>query len=736
MVRNEEKIIRRCVEAVEGVVDAYCVVDTGSADKTCDIVREFLASHTGRLCETEWKNFGHNRTQSFQLAQAYVRDELGWDLRDTYGLLLDGDMVFHAGSLRDQTLTETGYTIVQRNGNLEYPNCRLVRMDYEWTCRGVTHEYWDGPTQALPASVCYIEDRNDGGCKSDKFVRDAQLLEQGLSDEPTNARYMFYLGQTYHALGLYDDSIAMYKKRIRAGGWVEEVWYSHYMIGQCHHGVKNMPKFEEWMLRAHAFRPSRAEPIYKLAKHFREVGEHYKAYHYVRMGKKIPASKDSLFIEKDVYDHLFDYETTILHYYVSPDRTAGLGECVKYLMNRPNQCVFSNLQFYVKPVGPGTRVQLPRNLFGSDYHPSSVCVYMKDDKLQANVRYVNYRMTPDRNAYEMSLNGEYSGKHAVRTLNAHWDIDGTTANPDVYVCKKSDRVFLVRVSGGSYWWEPLESLIELDLLDTRRYAYTIVYNYDRQAMLNVADEQTGINVIRQEVNPWAFGHHPDWVRDHQVEPSENVVPMNDDIGLPRRDSHIVGLEDVRVFEKSDGLYFTATTLEYSPRNRIIYGKYVPEQQTYSDCVVLESPLGPDTPCEKNWLGVPFTNDMIYRWHPLEVGSVNEKTLDIHTRHSMPPFFSHVRGSAPPFRVNNELWTLVHFVEYSAPRKYYHLFMVLEAGTYKPLRMSLPFVFAEPAIEYCLGACWTPAGIYCVYSSVDDNPAETTIDVDKLTWLKL
>jgi glycosyltransferase involved in cell wall biosynthesis len=641
MVRNEEKIIRRCMEAVEGVANAYCVVDTGSADKTREIAREFLASHTGRLCETEWKNFGHNRSESFQLAQAYVRDELGWDLRDTYGLLLDGDMVFHAGSLRDQKLTETGYTIVQRNGNLEYPNCRLVRMDYGWTCRGVTHEYWDGPTQALPASVCFIDDRNDGGCKSDKFVRDAQLLEQGLSDEPANARYMFYLGQTYHALGLYKDSIAMYKKRIRAGGWVEEVWYSHYMIGQCHYALKNMPKFEEWMLRAHAFRPSRAEPIYKLAKHFREVGQHYKAYHYVLLGKKIAASSDSLFIEKDVYDHLFDYETTILYYYVSPDRTAGLGECVKYLMNHPNQCVFSNLQFYVKPVGPGTRVQLPRDLFGTDYHPSSVCAYMKDDKLHANVRYVNYRMTPDRNAYEMSLNGEYSGKHAVRTLNAHWDIE-----------------------------------------------------------------------------------------------SDKIVPMNDDIGIPRRETHIVGLEDVRVFEKSDGLYFTATALEYSPRHRIVYGKYVPEWQTYSECVVLESPLGPDTPCEKNWLGVPFTNDMIYRWHPLEVGSVNEKTLDIHTRHPMPPFFSHVRGSAPPFRVNNELWTLVHFVEYSAPRKYYHLFVVLEAGTYKPVRMTLPFVFAEPGIEYCLGACWTPAGIYCVYSSVDDNPSQTTIRPDKLTWLKL
>ena len=109
-------------------------------------------------------------------------------------------MVFSAGSLRSQELGEIGYSIVQINGNLEYPNARLIRMDYDWTCKGVTHEYWDGPTETLSKSICYIDDRNDGGCKSDKFQRDAALLEKGLLDEPENVRYMFYLAQTYNSL--------------------------------------------------------------------------------------------------------------------------------------------------------------------------------------------------------------------------------------------------------------------------------------------------------------------------------------------------------------------------------------------------------------------------------------------------------------------------------------------------------------------------------------------------------
>jgi len=238
MVKNESRIIERCLKSVENVVDAFCITDTGSTDNTCDIVDTFLETHTGCLSQVPWKNFGESRTDSFQCARDYIRDELKWDLKETYGLLLDGDMVFVPGTLRETPLSEIGYTIVQSAGNLEYPNCRLIRMDYDWKCVGVTHEYWDGTTVALPKSVCYIDDRNDGGCKSDKFIRDVMLLEKGLEQSPTNGRYMFYLAQTYHSLGRWKDSIAMYKKRIQAGGWFEEVWYSHYMIGQCYQQLK------------------------------------------------------------------------------------------------------------------------------------------------------------------------------------------------------------------------------------------------------------------------------------------------------------------------------------------------------------------------------------------------------------------------------------------------------------------------------------------------------------------
>ena len=631
MVRNESKIIQRCLKAVEGLVDAFCVHDTGSTDNTCELVEEFLQTHKGCLTKSEWRDFGYNRTESFREARKFLQDQ---DLSQTYGLLLDGDMVFQVGTLLQHPLTEKGYTIIQKNGTLEYPNCRLVRMDYDWVCKGVTHEYWDGPTSSLPQTVCYIDDKNDGGCKSDKFERDARLLEKGLADEPENVRYMFYLAQTYHCLGRLDDAVRMYKKRVKAGGWIEEHWYSLYVIGQIHLARGNVPKFEEYMLKAQELRPTRSEPLYKLTKYFREKAQHFKAYQYALMGKKVPLSSDSLFIETDVYTKLFDYEMTILSYYVSPDKNEGLRKTWEYLLRTNDGNVFSNMIFYITPLGKGKSLGIDRTFFGPDYHPGSVCLFANG----MNIRYVNYRLDLEtRNTYEMSENGVYSTAHTVRTKNAYFD-------------------------------------------------------------------------------------------------GKALVAMNDDtVGLEKRPTHIRGLEDVRVFGRGDELWCTATCLEYSEKIRILYGKYN-RDGTYQECRILDSPT--EQPCEKNWLGIPHTKDIIYNWLPLQIGTVETTQLRIHTTHQTPPFFERVRGSASPIRFGDELWVLTHAVEYSVPRKYYHMFVALDAFSYKPLRMTLPFVFEEASVEYCLGIRLNENGIECVYSSMDDNPCITTIPLTRLQWMSL
>lgn len=637
MVRNESRILERCLTSVKNVVDGFCIHDTGSTDNTIEIAKNFLekGNYKGCVTTSEWKNFGVNRTSSFNAARDYLQT-LDWDLKDTYGLLLDADMIFHVGSLKEQKLGEIGYSIVQCAGHLEYPNCRLVRMDYPWKCLGVTHEYWDGPTSRLDKSICRIEDYNDGGCKADKFERDARLLEEGLAENPKNERYMFYLAQTYHSLGRWKDSIAMYKKRFNAGGWDEERWYSLFMIGDSYLKLNEPLKFEMYMQKAMSFRPGRAEAPYALAKYFREKGEHYKAWYYVLRGRSIPMSTDALFIDKTVYTGKFDYEATILMYYVGKQEE-GLQESMKYLLTKSDSLdsVYQNIGFYVKPLGtPITNHPVPRDAAGSDFHPTSVsfCGGLH------NVRFVNYIIDQRNGSYTMK-DGTYSPDHKVRTRNVLWD--------------------------------------------------------GNQAVL-MNESETGLNLIPH---------------------------------------HIEGLEDVRVYvDKLSTTRFVATCAQTGPKIRMVQGDYNLTTRSLRNCKVLQPPT--DTDCEKNWLPIPFTNELIYSWHPLQIGIVKDSKLEIQATYQTPWFFKHLRGSAVPIRIGQDLMVLTHFVEYSQPRKYYHCIVTLNAEDYSPIRISLPFTFKATGIEYCLGWEYTKEGLTFAFSSWDDNPCLTTAHLSRFQWMNI
>lgn len=416
MIKNEERIIKRCIDRALAIADAICISDTGSTDKTLEILNEYLPtlSIPAHVANHTWKNFGHNRTLSFQASQEFCK-ELGWNPEFTYGLLLDGDMNFIMTPQFQKTdLTANGYRIIQKNGHLEYYNTRFVKLGHPWRCVGVTHEYWDG-ADCEPLTTVLIDDVGDGGCKDDKFTRDEKLLKQGLEEEPNNERYMFYLAQTLKDLKKLPEAIEMYKRRIAAGGWYEEVWYSMYVISKLSYEIGNMTDMEYWALKAYDYNKNRAENLYFLTRIFREKSQHYKAWHYMKLGQQIKKPADLLFIEQDVYTHLFAYEKTILDYYIQPHkRDEAIRHLIEYYNQHGGQC-YSNMQHYADPVKLVDQRLLPFKQIG-DYVATSTSFIRQPNGYLLNVRYVNYRIQGD-GSYLMMANGVLSRDNAVRTRN-------------------------------------------------------------------------------------------------------------------------------------------------------------------------------------------------------------------------------------------------------------------------------------------------------------------------------
>jgi glycosyltransferase involved in cell wall biosynthesis len=315
IVRNESKIIRRCLESVTNICDYVVICDTGSTDNTSEIIESYFSENTklkGKIYHHEWINFGHNRSLSLEMAK---------QTGASYALCIDADMILniHEGFTKE-TLTADSYLVEQNHGCLVYSNTRLMKLDRNWKCIGSTHEYYacEYPTNASKLTTLSIIDLADGGCKHDKFERDIKLLTNDLSQDPNNQRSMFYLAQSYYDTKQYEKAAEFYNKRAQAGGWIDEVYYSHFQIGNTKRFLnKSWDEIEKSYMQAWNCLPSRAEPLYELSRYCRENQMHEKGYVYGKMGLMIPFPKEhNLFIYKNVYNYQLKDEVSICAYYV------------------------------------------------------------------------------------------------------------------------------------------------------------------------------------------------------------------------------------------------------------------------------------------------------------------------------------------------------------------------------------------------------------------------------------
>ena len=403
IVKNESKIITRLLTTVLPIIDTYCICDTGSTDMTKEIIKEFfdIRCIEGKIIEEPFKNFGYNRTVALNAAK---------EMAD-YLLFLDADMKLVIDPKFDKSnLTADVYTFAQGSNIFNYFNVRLIKTSLNFRCIGSTHEYYDitGPKKEEQLRTIKINDIGDGGCKEDKFTRDIRLLEEDLKENPKNERTYFYLANSYKNAGNLEKAIENYKKRITLGGWIEENWYSRLELGKCYMKTgKEAEAIKTW-LEAYGYHPKRAENLYEIVKHYRIKGQQQLSYIFYKLAKEIPYPSDNvLFIHKDVYNYLLDYEFSIIAYYI--DRSVDMRPIFMKLMNIDAlnmDNLLANYKFYVKTLKKYEQKEVVLNACKevqeettNDFKATTPSIIQYKDGYLTNVRLVDFTLY---------LNGSYS----------------------------------------------------------------------------------------------------------------------------------------------------------------------------------------------------------------------------------------------------------------------------------------------------------------------------------------
>lgn len=190
--------------------------------------------------------------------------------------------------------------------------------------------------------------------------------------------------------------------------------------------------------------------------------------------------------------------------------------------------------------------------------------------------------------------------------------------------------------------------------------------------------------------------------DENYKIKSDMIMMPDLLSdLEYNENRIKGLEDLRLHSHNDKLYYSSTSMHYSPNYNIVFGEYNYETGEFLNNFVFPSPY--NLHCEKNWIPfVDFDNNLkvIYNWNPLKIGRVEDKKLIIEKEVNTPYYFHRFRGSSNVVKFNDEYYLLTHSVKYVNPRIYYHNIIVLNKNL-DVVRYTHPFVFCKVSVEYCL-----------------------------------
>jgi tetratricopeptide (TPR) repeat protein len=218
IVRDEEEMLGRCLEAVAPAVDEIVIVDTGSVDGTIEIARSFGA----RVIEREWTgSFSDARNVSFDAATG------DWLLYLDADEVLVAEDVDRLRALRGHTwreafyFTETNFTGEEDTGTaLTHSALRMFRNRPSYRFSGRLHEQI---ANTLPA---YIPERLvQTGVRIEHYgylgaVRDAkeksrrniELLRAQMAESQASPFLHFNLGSEYFATGDAGAALAEYER--------------------------------------------------------------------------------------------------------------------------------------------------------------------------------------------------------------------------------------------------------------------------------------------------------------------------------------------------------------------------------------------------------------------------------------------------------------------------------------------------------------------------------------------
>ena len=309
IVKNSGEILRKCLKENKKYIDHWTIVDTGSTDNTCDIIREELKDVPGNLYFSEFIDFSQARNKSLDLASGNCK----------YIIILDDSYYIHGGlELRKILQKSNDRAFRIKIGKLnnksiidDYYSCRIIKTSENLRYVDRIHEYiyvYD-PSDISEKNI-FLDDMltyEHRNRSMERYKKDMELLKLDMIDGTNKPKTLYYLAKTSYILKNYEDAVYYYELLQDLDKCHVEYVFVGYYEYAClkYYLTNNKEEFKTSLLKI-CIEPifnHRAEPLFKLATIFKEEGDIIKAEKCI--DNIINFSKPEVYtiMESDIYQY-------------------------------------------------------------------------------------------------------------------------------------------------------------------------------------------------------------------------------------------------------------------------------------------------------------------------------------------------------------------------------------------------------------------------------------------------
>lgn len=241
--------------------------------------------------------------------------------------------------------------------------------------------------------------------------------------------------RSHQGAGRFAEAAALFAKRADAGGNDDEAWYARWQYARCLRDLGDEGGFLGQILMAFNQRPQRAEPLYDLARFYRERGMNDASVLFCEAGLALPAPEsNALFLEEFVYMAGLREEYSIAANYAR-DRARkdrGYAACNWLALNREipsgsRDLARYNLEFYAQPAGtrmPSFSARPIGFTAPAGYRAMNPSVTRWGGQIAVVLRTINYTVTED-GRYQRSDGARHVTRNFLLRLNNQLEVEAS-----------------------------------------------------------------------------------------------------------------------------------------------------------------------------------------------------------------------------------------------------------------------------------------------------------------------